>query len=319
MSRGTYRISDVALSSDIAMPELPATADPPEWTFTVARGRLTTAPPVWFHRWRNPGERPTLSFSRYRNGYLLRFHGRADFAIDCGTRSIAGWRRGHATLTTLRHLLIDQIMPLVLSRDRLVLHASSVATPSGAAAFIGFTGSGKSTLAAALAVRGFPILTDDCLVIERWRRGFLVRPFYPGARLWPDSVHAVGASLRSSHPVAHYTRKRRLDARHVACQSEALPLSRVFVLDRPAKHHARQPVAFTRLRGADALISILECTFQLDIHDAAAVRRTFELQSRLVLALPVHRLTYPWRLTRLADTGDAIAGQLLAPARSTVA
>jgi hypothetical protein len=314
MSRGTYRISDVTLSSAIAMPELPAVADPPEWTFTVARRRLTTAAPVWFHRWRNPGEGPTLSFSRHTSGYLLRFHGRADFTIDFATRSIVGWRRGPATITTLRHLLIDQIVPLVLSRDRLVLHASSVATPSGAAAFIGFTGSGKSTLAAALAARGFPILTDDCLVIERSRRGFLVRPFYPGARLWPDSVRAVGVTLRSSRPVAHYTRKRRLDASHVACQSEALTLNRIFVLDRPARHHARQPLALTRLRGADALIAILECTFQLDIGDTDAVRRTFELQSCLVRALPVHRLTYPWRLTRLADTRDAIARQLLTPA-----
>ena len=314
MSGGTYRISNVVLSSDIAMPELPAVAVPPEWTFTVARHRLATAPPAWFHRWRNPGESPTLSFSRCANGYLLRFHGRADFAIDFARRSIAGWRRRPATLTTLRHLLIDQIMPLVLSRDRLVLHASAVATPSGAAAFVGFTGSGKSTLAAALAAVGFPILADDCLVIERSHRGFLARPFYPGARLWPDSACAVGASLRSSLPVAHDTRKRRLDASHVSCQSEALPLSCVFVLDRPAKHHAHQPLAFTLLRGADALISILECTFQLDIGDASAVRRTFELQSRLVRALPVHRLTYPWHLTRLAETRDAIARRILTQA-----
>lgn len=314
MSRGTYRISDVTLSSDIAMPELAAVADLPEWTFTVARRRLATAPPAWFHRWRNPGERPTLSFSRRANGYLLRFHGRADFAIDFGSRSIVGWRRRPATLTTLRHLLIDQIVPLVLSRDRLVLHASAVATPSGAAAFVGCTGSGKSTLAAALAAAGFPLVTDDCLVIERSRRGFLARPFYPGARLWPDSVRAVGASPRSSLPVAHYTRKRRLDASHFTCQSEALPLSRLFVLDRPAKHQARQPLALTRLRGVDALIAILECTFQIDIGDADAVRRTFELQSELVCALPVHRLTYPWHLPRLADTRDAIVRQLLTPA-----
>lgn len=311
MSGRTYRISDVALSSDIAMPELPAVADPPEWTFTVAGRPLATGPPAWFHRWRNPGESPTLSFSRRANGYLLRFHGRADFAIDFAGRSIVGWRRPPATLTTLRHLLIDQIVPLVLSRDRLVLHASAVATPSGAAAFVGFTGSGKSTLAAALAAGGFPLLTDDCLVIDRSRRGLLARPFYPGARLWSDSVRAIGASRRSSLPVAHDTRKRRLDGGHVSCQSEALPLSRIFVLDRPAKHRARQRLALTRLRGGDALIAVLECTFQIDIGDADAVRRAFELQSHLVRALPVHRLTYPWRLARLAATRDAIARQLL--------
>ena len=200
----------------------------------------------------------------------------------------------------------------MLSRDRLVLHASAVATPAGAAAFIGFTGAGKSTLAASLSAAGFPILSDDCLVIERDGRGFLARPFYPGARLWPDSVHAVGANVRGSRPVTPYTRKRRLDGSHLACRSEAMPLSRVFVLDRPGKHRVRQPLAMPRLRGADGLIAILQCTFQLDIEDAAAVRRAFDLQSRLVSAVPVHRLTYPWRLTGLAATRDAVARTLIA-------
>lgn len=310
MIDGTYRIADVAISSDIAMPELEVVADAPEWSFTVTRRPLATAPPRWFHRWRNPGETPTLSFSRSTDGYLLRFHGRADFAIDVRRRSITGRRRGRATQTTLRHLLIDQIMPLVLSRDRLVLHASAVATPSGAAAFIGFTGSGKSTLAAALSACGFPIITDDCLVIQRSRHGLLARPFYPGVRLWPDSVRAVGGSLKASKSVAHYTRKRRLDARHLSCQSDAIPLRHLFVLDRPSSRQGRQPVELKRMRGADALVSLLECTFQLDIEDAASVRCTFERQSHLVRVLPVHRLTYPWRLTGLAETRDAIARQL---------
>ena len=313
MSRGTYRIADTALSSDIPMPELPAVDAAPDWSFTVATRRLSDRTPRWFHRWRNPGETPTLSFSRSPHGYLLRFHGRADYGVDMHRRAIAGLRRGRATQTTLRHLLIDQVMPLVLSRDRLILHASCVATPTGAAAFVGFTGSGKSTLAASLAACGFPLLTDDCLVVDTAGRDVRARPFYPGARLWPDSVRAIGRSLRPSLPVAHYTRKRRLDARHLACASEAMPLTRVFVLARPGTHDAHGSLELTRLRGADALVALLECTFQLDIDDPDAVRQTFERQSRLVRAVPVHRLSYPWQLGRLAETRAAVARILRAP------
>jgi hypothetical protein len=312
MSGGTYRISDVALSSEIPMPELPAVEAPTDWTFSTSTRRLSAHRPIWFHRWRNPGEAPTLSFSRSDDGYLLRFHGRADFAIDIAEQSIVGRRRGRATRTTLRHLLIDQVMPLVLSRDRLVLHASAVATPSGAAAFVGFTGSGKSTLAASLSACGFPILTDDCLVVDTSRRGLLARPFYPGARLWPDALRALGTTPGSSLPVAHYTRKRRLDANHLSCQAGALPLSHLFILDRPADHDRRQPLTLTRLRGAEALVSLLECTFQLDIHDPETVRGTFDRQSRVVRALPVHRLSYPWHLGGLSATRDAIARRLRA-------
>jgi hypothetical protein len=309
MSGGTYRIADITLASDVPMPELPPATGAADWTFAVARRPITASRPQWFHRWRNPGETPVLSFSRSADGYLLRFHARADYAIDLTRRTITGWRRGRATRATLRHLLLDQIMPLVLSRDRLVLHASAVATPSGAAAFVGFTGSGKSTLAASLSACGFPILADDCLVIDTSSRGLMARPYYPGARLWPDSVRAVGSSLKASHPVAHYTRKRRLDARSLNCQSEAVPLSRIFVLDRPSPRSRQQPLALTRVRGADALLSLLECTFQLDIHDPDAVRVTFDRQSR-VAALPVHRLAYPRQLARLDESRDAIANVL---------
>jgi hypothetical protein len=313
MSGGRYRISDIVLSSDIAVPELEAVGDAPDWHFTLSDRRPVTARPQWFHRWRNPGEGPMLSFGRVPAGYLLRFHGRADFAIDFASRAIVGWRRPKATLATLRHLLIDQVVPLVLSRDRLVLHASAVATPSGAVAFVGYTGAGKSTLAAALAIGGLPILADDCLVVEPARRGFVARPFYPGVRLWADSVRAVGASPRASAPVAHYTRKRRLDARDLSCESRAVPLRRIFVLDRPAKPRQNTPLLLTRLRGVDALLRLLECTFQLDITDAGAVRRTFERQSQLVRAVPVDRLTFPWQLKTLAATCDAVVGRLHAP------
>ena len=252
MSGATYRISDVTLSSDIALPELPEVVEPADWSFVVARRKLISSRPAWFHYWRTPGETRSLSFARHEGGYLLRFHGRADFAIDLARRSIVGWRRPPATLTTLRHMLLDQIMPLVLSRDRLVLHASAVVTPSGAAAFVGFTGSGKSTLGAALATAGFPLLTDDCLVIERSRRGFLARPLYLGARLWPDSIRAVGARRGRSGPLGDHTRKRRLDATRLACRSEAMPLRRLFILERPDQRSPRADLVLTRARGAEA-------------------------------------------------------------------
>ena len=226
-----------------------------------------TARPTWFHRWRNPGEGPTLSFGRLPNGYLLRFHGRADFTVDFAARAIVGWRRGSATVTTVRHLLIDQVVPLVLSRDRLVLHASAVATPCGAVAFVGSTGSGKSTLAAALALAGFPLLCDDCLVVEPARCGFLVRPFYPGVRLWADSVRAVGMSRRSSAPVAHFTRKRRIDARHLSYQVDGVrsPASSCSIARRrggspAADAHARCAAATRSCRFSRARFSSTSAT-----------------------------------------------------------
>jgi hypothetical protein len=308
----TYDICGVVLGSDIALPELTPSAAAPDWTFAMAAGRIATRKPAWFHAWLAPSGRRVVSFGRYSNGYLLRFHGKADFAIDLVAQSIVCWRRRYAIFATIRHLLLDQVMPLVLSGgSRLVLHASAVATPRGAVAFAGGTGSGKSTIAAAVAALGYPLLCDDCLVVEPSADRFLAGSFYPGARLYPDSVRAVGMDRVPSLRVAQYTRKRRIaTSSALPFLGETVPLDRVFVLDARQQEPARDGVHVSRLRRRDALVAIAETTFHLDVGDAAAVRRGFELQSRLVQATPVETLSYPWRLNRLSETRDAIVRRL---------
>lgn len=298
----------MVLSADIALPELtPAGAVVADWTFGMSDGRLAPAPAAWFHSWRALNGRRVASFGRCTRGYHLRFHGKADFLIDRGARSIVCWRRRAVTLTTVRHLLLDQVMPLVLSGDsRLVLHAAAVVTPRGAIAFAGPSGSGKSTLATAVAALGFPLLCDDCLVVKPGKHGFLAGPFYPGARLYPDSVRALGMTGLPSLRVAAYTRKRRIAMSPLLQPGASTPLAYVFVLDGRAPHRAVETLALTRFSRRDALVALAACTFHLDIGDAAAVRGGFELQSRLVRSTPVSRLHHPWRLSRLDETRDAI-------------
>ena len=312
MSARTYEISGVTLSSEIALPELtPRAAAAPDWTFAIAGGRVATRTVEWFHVWRAAGGRPVVSFGREASGYLLRVHGKADFVVDLEQSSIVCWRRTRASLATVRHLLLDQVMPLVLSRDsRLVLHAAAVATPRGAVAFVGPTGSGKSTLATAVAALGFPLLCDDCLVVEPSARGFLAGSFYPGARLYPDSVRAVGMAGVPSSKVAEFSSKRRIASSRLPFLGESAPLVRVFMLDGQRPRSAREALHVTRLSSRDALVALVACTFHLDVGDAVAVRRGFEMQSHLVQATPVSNLSYPWRLNRIEETRDAVVRRI---------
>ena len=310
MSAATYAIADVALASSVPLPELAPLRAAADWTFALAGTPVAAAAPRWFHAWRAQGRR-VVSFSRLPSGYLLRFHGKADFAIDLERRSIRCARRQNAGLSTIRHLLLDQVMPLLLSCDtRLVLHAAAVATRHGAIAFAGSTGSGKSTIAAAIAALGLPLLCDDCLVVTPSARGFHAGSFYPGARLFPDSVKAVGMTGMPSLKVASYTRKRRVVPSHPPVLSQSTPLACVFVLARRRRGRARESIVFTRLRGREALMALVACTFHLDVADPDAVRRGFDLQYRLVQRIPVYRLSYPWRLDRLSETRDAILGRI---------
>ena len=117
MSHPRYAISGVVLESAVAFPELtPATARA-DWTFALSEPRPATAAPAWFHTWRLPGGPRTASFGRRAGGYLLRFHGQGDFAIDVRRRSIHCHKRRGADMATIRHLLLDQVIPLLLSRE----------------------------------------------------------------------------------------------------------------------------------------------------------------------------------------------------------
>jgi hypothetical protein len=308
VSARSYEISGVSLSSEIALPELtPRVAAAPDWTFAIAERRMAPRTSAWFHVWRAGAGHPVVSFCRDARGYLLRFHGKADFVIDLAQSSIVCWRRARSSLATVRHLLLDQVMPLVLSRDsRLVLHAAAVATPRGAVAFVGPTGSGKSTLATAVAALGFPLLCDDCLVVEPSTGGFVAGSFYPGARLYPDSVRAVGMDGVPSLSIGRSSTKRRIASSRLPFLGDSAPLAGVFMLEGGARRRTREALHVTRLSSRDALVALIACTFHLDVGDPSAVRRGFEMQSHLVQATPVSRLSYPWRLNQLEETRDAI-------------
>ena len=301
----TYRISDLVLASGVRLPELERVTGAPDWVFTLTRGVAQAPPSPWFRHWRN-GRQRVASFARMPTGYLVRFHGFADFAVDENARTIVGRALKSAAAPTIRHLLLDQVMPLAISRGhRLVLHAAAVSTPAGAVAFVGPTGAGKSTMAAALAVGGLPLMTDDCLVVERTGNEAIARPFYPGARLWPDSLSRMNGRARSA-AVAHYTRKRRVAHPRVPCCADPMPLASVFVLKAPVAGSRRRPVSAAELSPRQAMLELLACTFHLDTEDAASARAAFEIQSYVVESVPVRYLTYPWHLAKLRETCVAV-------------
>lgn len=88
--------------------------------------------------------------------------------------------------------LAGHVMGCVLRlRGMTCLHAAVVIIKGRAIAVMGPKGSGKSTLAAALAARGYPVLTDDIAAIADAGDAITVAPAYPRMRLWPDTQQFV--------------------------------------------------------------------------------------------------------------------------------
>src|SRR5262245_55213819 len=206
-----YRIGPMALRSRVVFPELQLSnaAVRQAWTFRLTTRPLTSARVSWFHGWTFPDGRRWLTIGRASGGYLLRFSRVGSFLVDPARRTILGSSRRTVPLKTMRHLLLDQVIPMVLGADHLVVHASAVIGEHGAVAFVGPSGSGKSTVAAALARQGYSLVTDDCLVVDLKRRPAHVIPTYAGLRLWPDAMRALfpGPRPRRGEEVAHYSAK----------------------------------------------------------------------------------------------------------------
>jgi len=302
-----HRMSGTTLASDVPLPELPrARGASAEIRFALLPpGRPFTPPRSWLHRWRRADGRAWISLGSARRGYLLRFANVADFLISRDGARILGRPRPRVSPATFRHLLLDHVLPMVLShRGCLVIHASAVRVRRGGVAFVGKAGSGKSTLSASLTRVGRTLLADDCLVIEERRGRTMAVPSYPGLRLWPDMVRALWADGTQGGPVAEYSDKRRLGPRGLRAASQGpARLRALYLLAPPA---ARGDIRITRIAPRAAVGQLLAHTQRLDITDRARLVMELEALSRLVRRVPVFELSYPRRLHRLAAVRGAV-------------
>jgi hypothetical protein len=300
-----YRLCDLVLRSEIPLPELcPATGTDADLTIRLSPQPWPGEPQgVWLRERCHPDGRPYIASARLATGYLLRFHGLGDFTVGSGGQVVTCYPLAGLPVGTLRYLLVDQVLPLVLGqRGRLVLHASCVALRRGAVAFLGQAGAGKSTLAASFAGQGNALLTDDCLlVVERGGKQLAV-PSYPAVRLWPDAAVDLVGPDHPGTPVASSSLKQRFGPENsgMTFGDAPQPLRRLYVLTGDA------PITVTPLTAAEAFPSVVRSCMQLDACDPAWLRAVFPLQVRLAHSGLVRRLTCPRDLTRLPAVRAAI-------------
>jgi len=284
-----YDFCGLPIGSALALPELRATSALPRCEVAIER---KTSPPggvLWFHEWRKPRGPRWLSFGRIDGGYMLRFPRLADFVVnEAATRIVARPAAG-LPIETLRHLLIDQVLPLAASRHgHVALHASAVHLDGiGAIGFVGQAGRGKSTLAAALAADGAHVVTDDCLTIAARGRSLDAVPGYPGLRLWPRSAaRAVLASARTRQ-VAHYSTKQRVLS-GAEFRQQPTPLRALFLLAPRAASGA--PATIGTIGPRARLMGLLRFGYVLDVEDRRDLAMLFSGLSRIVESVPVMRL-----------------------------
>ena len=294
-----HRVSGLCLATNVPLPELPRTRAAADLVFRLLppRGRAA-APRAWLHQWRETSGPVAISLGRTRDGYLVRFAALADFLISRDARVIRCRPKSGVAPVTIRHLLIDHIVPMVLGHGgRLALHASAACTAAGALVFAGKAGWGKSTLCGSLGSAGLPVLADDCVVVEERRGRLVVVPSYPGLRLWPAAARALRDGTVGGGLVADGSAKRRLEPRpRVARRAGPAPLLAIYVLTPPGRAKA---IRIERLAPREAVARLLAHVHRLDITDRERLARELDALARLAGRVRIFEIAYPRDLRRL--------------------
>jgi hypothetical protein len=316
-----YSVYGVGLSSDILLPELEqlaGVADGRQISINVRLIDPRTDDRVaarWFSKPIHSDRDDQTLWGKIDGGYLLRYPGLADFIVDRAGRELRCARVERVTsLETLRHLLLDRVLPLVLNLlGYEVLHATAVRAPAGICAFIGPAGAGKSTLAASFAAAGYDTFCDDCLVVGL-NGEILCAPGYPGVRLWSDSLAAFGAQRVGHCNVTGYISKSRVVSNHRHFDNNRRPLVAIYHIVRPpAGGQMLGSARIERLAGRDAFLQLVSSSYVFDVTKPSTLVRHFRFIEELVARAPVARLMLPNDFTSLPAARSAILNELERP------
>lgn len=295
----TYRFADVTVESRTAIPELVPTAGAQTGDVIEVVWR-ETLPPVraeWFHQW---GEDPELwaRFGDTGQEYVVDFPTLAEFRITRDATLVCGRLQPGVPEFTGRHLLLNQILPLALSRrGRLVLHAGAVAIGGEVFAFIGPTGSGKSTLVAACANAGAEVVADDSVVISLDGDRWMAWPSYPAIRLWSSAASLIGWESGDGSAAAHYTDKVKFGpgAGNWRFAHGPLPFSTIVRLSDEAESTA-------------LAVDLYSQVFRLDVRDRRETVHLFHQVADLAAGVRVWTLKAPLEDRLASSVAAALCG-----------
>jgi hypothetical protein len=223
-----YRISGLSVASDIALPGLIAGKASPISDVTIRRGAVPDRLEMTI------GSGPTWQAGNRQ--FLLRIPGIARFLLDDG-RAIVFAPDSEDSLADLPIFVIGTVFGILLhQREQIVLHASAVRVNGKAVLFCGSSGTGKSTLAAALAQRGYPLVTDDvCTVSIEAGAAPMVHSDGRQLKLWAHAIDRLDLAPARGERVRAELEKFYVTPSEIF--TEPLPLGAVYMLREARPPH----------------------------------------------------------------------------------
>jgi hypothetical protein len=223
-----------------------------------------------------------------------------------GSEVWATWPENLTIEDTATYLLGPVLGLLLRLRGVTCLHASAVAFGEKAVAFVGSEGAGKSTTAAALARRGYAILSDDVVALAERSGSFYVHPAYPYLCLWPESVESLYGSAEALPQFSANYEKRCLSLGRQELQfaDQALPLAAIYILGERRGDPAPLVEVLTPQR---AFLSLVANTYATNALDSDMRATEFETLARVAPSVPIRLLCAHHDAGRLPDLCDLLS------------
>lgn len=265
---------------------------------------------------REAAEKPRAAdwfqYTCLRDGsHYVKWSGLFEFLVSADGCRIAGRPLTHVAFEAFHTYLLGVVLSFSLVKQGLdPLHATAVVIDGGAVGFLGDTGYGKSSLGGAFIQAGYPLLTDDLLVVRHDDASFSAYSGPPRIKLFPEIARNLLGEQVSGIPMNPLTRKLIIPLDSDQVHQVPVPLKALYLLPRPSARARRKRVTLRRVSRRSAFLALLKNAFNTDIIESERLRRQFLLCTRMASTVPMKLLSYPRNMESLPLVRDAILSDI---------
>ncbi len=217
-----YKAFGLNFNSEIEIPEFKIGVEPTDVSILIGKTPEKLENPLF----------PGIRIQTAENKLLLKVDGIAVYYIENGNKIIVEPDKD-ATKDSIRLFLLSSCMiAVLLQRDLLPIHASSVCINGKAVLFTGASGIGKSTMASVLRKKGYKTISDDLTLVRIDEKGKpKVISGFPQIKLWEDTIKKLDENIEDFNQIRENINKYKVNVEDDFYDEEPLDIEAVYILN----------------------------------------------------------------------------------------
>lgn len=230
-----------------------------------------------------------LRFQAAENEFLLHVDNVASFYVKNGD-SITIKKKENADDDSVRLFLLGSALgALLMQRDMIPMHGSTVKIDDYCIVITGVSGVGKSTLAAQFFKQDYQILSDDVSAIKLENKQAFIVPSYPQIKLWADAIRKFNDNPGSHRKLRDNIEKFGIKI-HKQYYTKPLPVKAVFILNTKNT----EGIDFDEVKGIEKFNALRRNTYRFQFVDGLNKQKEhFQTINQIASLIKVYRITRP--------------------------